>query len=272
MSEIPQGLPKEITEIVTRAKRQSLAWLHSQDKERQAAAESFLGIPEAIREQLRPDSLPKILELTVGEKQYVSIRRVDLGSLRLEAATDEEDIFTAKNSVFVPSNLLQNDETIGILISPQIWCAEPKSQEIIDLLNEMEDYDDAWANSCKLQFFLQGGGRLDLAKWSFSSSPLDVAVVTMRGNKFWTPDASLPARDRQTGRSISGSRQVKPDQSGFLSLPFHSMFWSEADASAQVEVDKKFGRLYIAICGTSEKEGKREPLKKLVPQDVRLMV
>ena len=274
MTEQSSQNPKEaLTSATYRARRESAIWFHQRNKVRQEAAELIDDITTVLDKQLDPAGLPKVLEVKIGQEEYVSIRRIELRTLDATYPKGEdEEVFSNHSQVKVPSRFLPSDGHVGILVSPQIFGAEPTNQEEIDFLNNKTEYDDddGWSNICMLQYFLAGEGEFLEENWNFANSQKSIVIIVKRGDKYLITetDFSIPARHRKSGEDIPGVRQIVPDENGDLNLPLQSCFWSNADVKAQEKVDNKYGMFYVAVSGSSEKETSPKPLKNLVPQKV----
>ncbi len=271
MTERPFRDPKEtLVSTVRKVRYESIVWLHQRNETRQQVAELINDVSTVLNKQLNPVHLPKILEMTVGQEEYVSLRRIELRTLKTTSPEGEdEELFDTRGQVRVPARFLPSDSHIGILVSPSIFGAEPTDREEIDFLNDKTEYDDddGWSHGCKLQHFLAGGGKFDEKKWNFADSIKEIVVIVRRGDKFLTTGYLIPARHRKSGRPISGVEQVVLDKNGDLILPFHGYYWSKADVEAQEKVDEKYGMFYVVTSGSSEKETNLKLLKKLVPQE-----
>lgn len=235
-----------------KAREQTERTLHNLSEIKRETAKELKDVENETDPILREKRHPKILMISVGGNEYVSIRRVDGARLKAEFKIPD-DVEGTEMAMLIPSSFLPDDGMIGIVGITQTYNAAPKDKEEIEFINEKTDFDDddGWSHFCKLQHFLLGGGKYKKEKWDFSESPVDVRAVKRVGDRFFL----------QADQMVI---EIKPNEEGDLEIPYWGYYWAEEEIEIQKELNGKFGIFYAVVKGSSEKEEKRleSPVKQ----------
>ena len=257
MEEIKDKLERQIMG----AKRGIEKTWHDLDRSKREAAKDLTGVEHAAYSLLGNKKHPRILMISVGGREYTSVRR--LGGDRLETEFDTpEEVEATKMTVLVPVSLLPDEGMIGVIGIPQTFNAIPKNTGDVKFINEKTDYNDndGWSYYCKLQFFLLGGGKYQKENWDFSKSPVSVRSVKRIGTKFFIKKNSEMVEE------------IHPNQDGNLEVPFWGYYWEKEEVKIQKDLNNTTGIFYVLVEGSSERETKDKKVsasQQLSPLTVR---
>lgn len=220
---------------------------------------------EAINEELSKltvDSLPKILQVKVGKREYTSIRRIESAGIN-RSEIPNEDPYLHILDYKIREGMI-GEGMVGVLLLPWTMGAEPIGRDLIEFLESQEDFESHSGWGTTLPMSIDRGRPLKLNEWKMKW-PLFVSVKRVKG-KLYSQRGTIYTHilDRHTVIA----RRIMPDEEGRITLFRNSYFWTKEEIDAQRELDEKFATFYVLVEGSSEQEKKEAPgnAKRLVPK------
>jgi hypothetical protein len=212
---------------------------------------------EALRGQINMEELPATLQVTVGEKEYTSVRRLEAGQLT-ERELPNENPYHHIIEQAVDAKLIK-DGQIGVFLFPSTFGVLPVSEEAKEFLEKQGDVEDHNAWTTLLPMALDRGMDFKRADWSFANSGEKMLVKNVKG-KYFINLGNFSRAATPQGWPIEMVVEVKPDEEGKITLWHQSYMWNNKQIDAQREMNEKLGRMYILQEGSSDKEQEEEPV------------
>lgn len=216
---------------------------------RSKTARELMNIDSVVSPILDTKKYPKILSFHVGDKEYVSIRRVE--GDRLEASFDRpENVSDTEMILHIPTDFLPDNDMVGILTIPYTHNIKPKSE--LDFLENTEDLLEDKFRILDLQNSLLNGNLFHESDWNFSTAYLQTRVIKKVQGKFYViKDFAVVA-------------EIKPNKSGFLEIPHFGNYYDEQEIGIQSILNKRFCVFYSVVEGSTDKErGNIKSIKSL---------
>lgn len=211
--------------------------------------------------KLSVDSLPKILQIKVGKREYTSIRRIEsAGITRTEISG--EDPFWQITDYKVREDLV-GEGAVGAMLLPDLVYGEAKGRDLVEFLESQEDIESLHGWGTSLPVAIDRGIPFKLNEWRFGM-PYFATVKRVKGELYG--QRVLPIFTRTKGRYIGVARRVIPDREGMIT--FRIPHFVEKEADIQRELDQRFATFYVLVEGKSEQERQEEPggARKLEPR------
>ncbi len=215
--------------------------------------------------RLRADSLPKVLQIKVGKREYTSIRRVE-GTRISKREMPSETPFFHIIEYKVRADLVGEGE-VGVLLVPWTLGAEPKGRDLIEFLESQGDVESHESWTSLLPMSIDRGRAFKLNEWKLGSS-LSATVKRVEGELYTTTMPLVYVYTREKGRAIAIARRINPDQEGKITMLRNSYWWTKEEIAVQRQLDEKFAAFYVLVEGKSEQERQKEPggAKRLEPR------
>lgn len=222
--------------------------------------------------KMRADSLPKILQLKSGKREYTSIRRLESSGIqRREIPSESENPAFHIIDYSVRADLIGEGQ-VGAVLIPSTSAADAKDKDLIELLESKEsdiERETGWGTA--LPVALDKGVPFKFNEWGHGT-PLYAMVKRVMGELFFVQSTFHHGPNIYTeekGRRIAIARRVNPDQEGMVTL-FRNTgdWWTIAEIEAQRELDQRFATFYVMVEGRSEQKRQEEPrgARKLEPR------
>ena len=231
------------------------------DPKIKAVSEELYAIDRELT-KLSADSLPKILQIKVGKREYTSIRRIEsTGITRTEISG--EDPFWQMTDYKIRENLV-GEGAVGVMLLPELMHGEAEGRELVEFLESQEDIESLYGWETSLPVAIDRGIPFKLNEWRFGT-PYIATVKRVKGELYG--QRALPIFTRTKGRYIGVARKVIPKEEGMITFRIPYM-WTKEEADIQRVLDEKFATFYVMVEGKSGKERKEAPggLKKLEPR------
>jgi hypothetical protein len=234
----------------------------------QAATEELESINAELA-KLNVDSLPKILQIKVGKREYTSIRRVESVGIRRKEVPSESPAFHIID-YSIRADLIDEGQ-VGAILIPSTH-AVAKDKDLIEFLESQEsdiERETGWGTT--LPVALEKGVPFKFNEWAYGGMPLFTTIKRVKGELFFIQTPYRYGQNiftEEKGRRIAIARRVKPDQEGEVTLFRNDGWWTIAEIEVQRELDQKFVAFYVMVEGKSEQERQEEPggLKRLGPR------
>lgn len=220
--------------------------------------------------KMRVDDLPKILQLNAGNRDYISIRRLEsTGIHRKEIPSGNPAFHIIDYSVRAD---LIGEGQLGAILIPSTTTASAKDKDLIELLESMNsdvERDTGWGDSLPLA--LTKGVPFKFNEWE-QGTPSYAMVKREKGNLFFVQSTWIHGPNiylEEKGRRIAIARRVNPDQNGMVTLFRNpSDWWTITEIEAQRDFDQRFATFYVMVEGKTEQKRQEEPasVRKLVPK------
>ncbi|MCH7730217.1 hypothetical protein IID21_01650 [Patescibacteria group bacterium] len=229
--------------------------------------EEFHSILET-RQQFDIHNLPKVLQLTVGDREYTSIRRIDGNRIvKVEHPAEDNDPFNHVIEYRVDASLL-DEGMVGVIVTPEHFSAQPKDRELIEFLKTQGDFDDHEGWGTMLKTAILKGRPFKLVEWKLGT-PL-LGVVKRQGGELYVPSRIYFSKETEAKLpSLLGiAKKITPDGQGMITISDNYGWWSRDELQVQRDLDEKFATFYVMVEGSSEQEKKEAPgsAKKLEPK------
>lgn len=206
---------------------------------------------EALRGQTNMEELPETLQVTIGEKEYTSVRRLEAGQLTQRELPSENPYHHIIEQA-IDARLIK-DGQVGVFLFPSTFGVMPVSEEAKEFLEKQDDVEDHNAWTTLLPMALDRGLDFKRADWSFANSGERMLVKKIDG-RYFTNLGNFSRATTPQGWPIEMVVEVKPDEEGKITLWHQSYMWNKKQIDVQREMNEKLGRMYILQEGSSDKE------------------
>lgn len=199
---------------------------------------------------------PKVLQLSVGETDYVSIRRLEgpqIQGMSKRLDRNPGDIFRTTISYHLPIDLYQDGGVVALLMPAAYNChREKKEVEIVEQLASYPEADMGWVWEAMMAHKPELFNPKD---WGVKINEL--IVTTMIGGHVF--------KTEMLDSNYFDLSKHRPDRDGTVVLTERSYFQSETQFDAEMDFVGKNARAYVLVEGSSQSEKKPGTLSKLVP-------
>jgi hypothetical protein len=217
--------------------------------------------------KLSGDSLPKILQVKVGKKEYTSVCRRESSGIARREISNENPYFHIIDYK-IRANLV-GEGAVGALLIPETLSAVAIGKDLVEFLESQEsdmERQTGWGTT--LPVSLEKGRPFKLNEWKYERP--DIVTVKCVDGKLYSQFGRrrIPIFTLEKGRRIAIARRVVPDEEGTITLLRNSYWWTTEEINAQRELDEKFATFYVLVEGKSEQEKQvgSGSVKKLEPR------
>jgi len=180
--------------------------------------------------ELSVASLPKILLIKVGKREYTSVRRIESSGIRRREIPSENPAFHIID-YSVSADLIDEGQVGAILIPSTLAVA--KDKDLIEFLDSQQsdiERETGWGTT--LPVALDKGVPFKFNEWAYGGTPLFATVKRVKGELFFIQTAYRYGPNiftEEKGRRIAIARKVKPDQEGEVTLFRNDGWWTKEE-------------------------------------------
>lgn len=213
---------------------------------------------------LDSDNLPKIIEVKSSTSEYISIRRIEGSALQdriiRTIESSNKDPFEAAFTAFISNDTLAEGQ-IMILDTPSTYHLDCKNKETkAKISSAIGDRIDSYSNFLWLAMMGDHPELYRPEEWKPSS--MNVILVTKKGGKLFSAELN---GGNQFGSeyALYFFRKLKIGRNKTAEVITGGYFQSVLDLEASQDNLRKFGRIYLLVEGSSEKQKIKKPLAEL---------
>lgn len=202
----------------------------------------------SLREQ------PKILEIKAGDKEYVSVRRID-GPAILNEYTKKDvptggDEYSTQFVLTLPENYLNEGQILVLAVPDSIFVDCKNDLVEASIINQIGE--DKIMDFGNLTYVAMTRERPDLfKKEEWTPSWLNVMLITRYNGKLYSMEVGTHVDVSSWARDTN---RLKPSKDGKIEVDYAGFFQSAQDMSFFEDNLKLLGKVYILNEGSSEKE------------------
>lgn len=224
------------------------------DANLQEAKEILENLAPSFNELSSLGEQPKILEIKAGDKEYVSIRRIEGSALQNEYTRKEipenGDEFGTQFVLSMPGHLLGEGQIL-VLATPDHVFNDCKESLVEDAIAEQIG-EEKLADFGYLTYIAMMSEKPELfKKEDWDPSRINVTLVTRHNGKVYKMDVDTSVGEASWAMDTN---DLKATKEGNIEINYAGYFQSSKDISAFEDNLKEWGKVYILNEGYSEKE------------------
>ncbi|MCJ7829627.1 hypothetical protein MUP50_00870 [Patescibacteria group bacterium] len=221
------------------------------DRDARQAREELVLIKNSMRDIIDPNNPPRVLDFIIGDKEYVSIRRIQGADLYISQDVDG-DAWKSK-TIFAISKDKMPEGTVGLLFFPD--AAECLNEDILKSFPEEEAlllpyFDWVIANEVP---YKQNDWKINFAQREF---------IKRIGDSFYRLNDRLDKFDH-----LPGISRVKPVNSKIF-VGEKSFYINKEELKMKRDWYDTRARFYVLMEGSSKKDTIGENVNQVVPKNV----
>ena len=197
---------------------------------------------------------PKILEIKTGDKEYVSVRRIEGSALENEYTRKEipenRDEFGIQFILSLPERLLGEGQILVLATPDHIFsdCKDPLVED--DIVEQIGE--EKLANFGHLTYIAMMSEKPELfKKEDWTPSWINVTLATRHNGKIYKMDVGTSVGESSWPMDTNNLQTTKE---GNIEINYAGYFQSAQDISAFEDNLKVWGKVYVLNEGSSEKE------------------
>lgn len=210
---------------------------------------------------VNPQNLPKILEVKTGEKEYISLRRTEGPEIERVftriSRPNKERPFQSEVFAAVPASFLEEGDILVFDVpSPTfVRCKKPEVERKV--LEKLGDKIHEYGN---FEYLAMMGECPELFnKDDWEPYMMQLTLVTKKAGRHYVAILGSSRHGETTDAGIVNFTRPKLSKDSKVEFLYAGYFQSKKDEEWYSDNLKKFGRMYVLMEGSTERQKRQNP-------------